>query len=352
MRDLLDRTDDGVRAVRPGRARAAGSGAAGGCAAAVRRSGRSACAHCGATGVRWPTGPRARSATPAITALCRPRACVRRAGRRGGCFAIRDSPSRSAVTARALTMITSARGAVPRKRSTSGGCAPAACLTSVSLSYSATQPNAPVVVLTDCSTRFTRRGRRRTCSAGSPTARRRRSLRRSPAASCPCSHETLDRLADGPLSDLSSSLSKRFHHPESNSRATQFGFVPPTIGRSQIFTIHIPAATTKHAKGTVCSIGPNYAFCRRPRVCEVRAVLDPFPNISMYLENIPWIGFKRINWHRPIRRVSFAVLDTGEIGLMGVDVVAPPIFGVRPRSRKILSLCLRRQPIRLASFFG
>ena len=123
VRDLLDRTDDRRASGAARSARAAGSGAAGCCAAAARRSGPQRCAHCGGTGVRWRTGPRARSAAPAITARCRRRAPARRAGRHAGCCATPGSPSPSAVTARVPTTITSAavrcRGSAPA----SGGCA-------------------------------------------------------------------------------------------------------------------------------------------------------------------------------------------------------------------------------------
>ena len=146
VRDLLDRTDDGVRAVRPGAPVPRGAARP----VAVRRLCAGQAAALRALRPRPASdGPLARG--PGLQYLLSPRSVrqerrVRRAGRRGGCFAIPDSTSPSAVTVRALTMITSARGAVRRKRSTSGGCAPAACLTTVSLSYSATQPNAPVVV--------------------------------------------------------------------------------------------------------------------------------------------------------------------------------------------------------------
>ena len=96
---------------------------------------------------------------------------------------------------------------------------------------------------------------------------------------------------------------------------------------------------------TLAVIPPGAPISRRAGVVHVPAVLNPFPNVPVNVEQTEAV--RRKTPHRSRTNIVPAAPAIGAVRAVPTDIVAPPIPRHRPRARNILPLRLAQQTIRL-----
>ncbi len=142
--------------------------------------------------------------------------------------------------------------------------------------------------------------------------------------------------------DTSAPARERTGQPEPEVVVPVVGGIPVAVGGAEVPRVVVPRAAALHAPPTVTA-QPGTAVARRPFIAVVPAVLDPFPDVAMYVMQPPGIRIEAADRCRLL--IVPAAAAAIAVGAVAADGVAPPVDRARARPRRIFPLGLAGEPV-------